>query len=106
MYNFTNPGAIRYNFFQSRVSTSDGDVHTSHNEVLDLYRRYIDPSFKWTNFTVEEQAQVIKAPRSNTELVAGKLKQEYPALLDIHAAMEACFQRMRKNLSITTPVAE
>ena len=48
--NYTNPGAI------------------SHNEVLELYKQYIDPEFKWSNFTVEEQAKVIVAPRSNNLL--------------------------------------
>lgn len=48
--NFTNPGAI------------------SHNQVLSLYKQYIDPEFSWQNFTVEEQARVIKAPRSNNLL--------------------------------------
>jgi hypothetical protein len=48
--NYTNPGAI------------------SHNEILELYKQYIDPEFKWANFTVEEQAKVIVAPRSNNLL--------------------------------------
>lgn len=48
--NYTNPGAI------------------SHNEILQLYKEYIDPEFTWKNFTVEEQAKVIVAPRSNNLL--------------------------------------
>ena len=48
--NYTNPGAI------------------SHNEILELYRCYVDPEFKWANFSVEEQAKVIVAPRSNNLL--------------------------------------
>ena len=48
--NFTNPGAI------------------SHNQILELYKKYIDPELRWQNFTVEEQAKVIKAPRSNNLL--------------------------------------
>lgn len=48
--NYTNPGAI------------------SHNEILQLYKDYIDPEFSWSNFTVEEQAKVIVAPRSNNLL--------------------------------------
>ncbi len=38
--NYTNPGAI------------------SHNEIMQLYKDYIDPEFTWENFTVEEQAKV------------------------------------------------
>ena len=48
--NYTNPGAV------------------SHNEVLQMYKDYIDPDFSWSNFTVEEQAKVIVAPRSNNLL--------------------------------------
>lgn len=48
--NYTNPGAI------------------SHNEILQLYKDYIDPDFTWSNFNIEEQAKVIVAPRSNNLL--------------------------------------
>lgn len=65
IWNFTNPGVV------------------SHNEVLELYKEYIDPSFAWKNFTLEEQAKVIVAPRSNNELDTTKLKKEFPELLSI-----------------------
>ncbi|KAL5559400.1 hypothetical protein UlMin_035611 [Ulmus minor] len=65
IWNFTNPGVI------------------SHNQILEMYRDYIDPHFKWENFDLEEQAKVIVAPRSNNELDASKLKEEFPQLLSI-----------------------
>lgn len=65
IWNFTNPGVV------------------SHNEILEMYRDYVDPSLKWKNFTLEEQAKVIVAPRSNNELDATKLKTEFPELLSI-----------------------
>lgn len=65
IWNFTNPGVV------------------SHNEILELYREYVDPKFTWKNFTLEEQAKVIVAPRSNNELDASKLKNEFPQLLSI-----------------------
>ena len=34
IYNFTNPGAI------------------SHNQILALYKKHVDPSYTWENFTV------------------------------------------------------
>lgn len=47
----------------------------SYLQILQLYKDYIDPDFTWSNFTVEEQAKVIVAPRSNnlldTERVRG-----------------------------------
>jgi UDP-glucose 4,6-dehydratase len=48
-----------------------------------MYKKYINPDFKWTNFTLEEQAKVIVAPRSNNEMDASKLKAEFPELLSI-----------------------
>jgi UDP-glucose 4,6-dehydratase len=65
IWNFTNPGVV------------------SHNEILEMYKKYINPDFKWTNFTLEEQAKVIVAPRSNNEMDASKLKAEFPQLLSI-----------------------
>ncbi|KAI3509730.1 hypothetical protein L1887_25252 [Cichorium endivia] len=69
IWNFTNPGVV------------------SHNEVLGLYKEYINPEFKWTNFTLEEQARVIVAPRSNNELDMSKLKKEFPDLLSIKESL-------------------
>ncbi|KAM1822387.1 hypothetical protein ACFX1X_024810 [Malus domestica] len=69
IWNFTNPGVV------------------SHNEILEMYKKYIDPSFKWTNFTVEEQAKVIVAARSNNEMDASKLKKEFPELLPIKESL-------------------
>ena len=65
VYNFTNPGVI------------------SHNELLDLYRDYLEPELSYTNFSLEEQAKVIRAARSNNELNSTKLKNEFPEMLGI-----------------------
>ena len=48
--NYTNPGTV------------------SHNEILQMYKEFIDPDFKWSNFTIEEQSKVIVAARSNNLL--------------------------------------
>jgi len=69
IYNFTNPGAI------------------SHNQVLELYKEYIDPDCTWTNFTLEEQAKVIAAGRSNNELDSSKLWAEFPEMRCIRASL-------------------
>ena len=55
VYNFCNPGAI------------------SHNEILDMYKKYIDPTYTYTNFTLDEQAAILKAGRSNNTLDHTKL---------------------------------
>ncbi|XP_004245662.1 bifunctional dTDP-4-dehydrorhamnose 3,5-epimerase/dTDP-4-dehydrorhamnose reductase [Solanum lycopersicum] len=83
IWNFTNPGVV------------------SHNEILEMYRDYIDPSFKWNNFTIEEQSEVIIAPRSNNELDASKLSKEFPEMKSIKESLiENVFKPNRK-----TPVA-
>ncbi|KAG0502380.1 hypothetical protein HPP92_002452 [Vanilla planifolia] len=69
IWNFTNPGVV------------------SHNEILEMYKKYIDPEFSWLNFTLEEQAKVIVAPRSNNEMDASKLKNEFPELLPIKESL-------------------
>ncbi|KAH0492463.1 hypothetical protein TgHK011_007416 [Trichoderma gracile] len=81
VYNFTNPGAI------------------SHNEVLTLFKDIVRPDLSWQNFTLEDQAKVIKADRSNcaldtTKLVA-KLKEYQYELPEVHEAYEKCFERMK-----------
>lgn len=80
IYNFTNPGAI------------------SHNEVLALFKEYVRPEFTWKNFTLEEQAKVIKAGRSNCKLdttkLEKKLKEYGYEVPEIHEAYKGCFQRM------------
>ncbi|KAI3427618.1 hypothetical protein J3R85_009468 [Psidium guajava] len=80
IWNFTNPGVV------------------SHNEILEMYQKYIDPQFKWKNFTLEEQAKVIVAPRSNNEMDATKLKEEFPDLLSIKESLiKYVFEPNRKN---------
>ena len=80
IWNFTNPGAV------------------SHNEILEMYKQYIDPNFKWANFTLEEQAKVIVAPRSNNEMDASKLKKEFPELLSIKESLvKYVFEPNKKN---------
>ena len=81
VYNFTNPGAI------------------SHNEVLTLFKEIVRPDLSWENFTLEEQAKVIKADRSNCALdttkLVKKLKEYQYEIPEIHEAYEKCFERMK-----------
>jgi len=48
--NLTNPGLI------------------THNEILEMYKEIVDPSFTWNNFTIEEQNQILASKRSNNFL--------------------------------------
>ena len=67
--NLTNPGTI------------------SHNEILEMYRELVDPSFTWKNFTPEEQSKILLAERSNNELDNTLLKTLYPNVKDIKTSV-------------------
>lgn len=79
-YNFVNPGAI------------------SHNDILELYRTYIDPDFVWRNFSIEEHDNILKAKRSNNELDTAKLQKEFPEVPHIKESIKNVFKRMRERL--------
>jgi 3,5-epimerase/4-reductase len=68
--NLTHPGAI------------------SHNEVLALYKKHVDPTFTWKNFTLEEQDKILLSGRSNNLLDTTRLRELYPDVDDIHTAVE------------------
>ena len=53
--NLTNPGLI------------------THNEILEMYKEIVDPEFTWTNFTIDEQNQILASKRSNNCLDTTKL---------------------------------
>jgi len=85
-YNWTNPGAI------------------SHNEVLELYRDYCHPDFTWENFTEEEQAEVIKAPRSNNTLCDKKIKEAFPQVLGIRESLIKYVMEPNKAAGTKAPI--
>lgn len=72
--NLTNPGTI------------------SHNEILDLYKKYVDSEFTWKNFTLEEQAQILLSGRSNNELDTSRLRTLYPDVPSIRDSVERLLQ--------------
>jgi 3,5-epimerase/4-reductase len=67
----------------------------SHNEILHLYRLYIDSTFTWSNFSIEEQQKVLAAGRSNNHLDTTSLEKDYD-VQNIHNAVAASFMRMRQ----------
>ena len=67
--NFTNPGLI------------------SHNEILQMYKDIVDPTFTWKNFTIEEQDKILKSQRSNNLLDTRLLTKKYK-VNDIHTAVK------------------
>jgi dTDP-glucose 4,6-dehydratase len=78
--NLTNPGVI------------------SHNEILEMYKEIVDPTFKWTNFEIEEQSKILKSDRSNNYLNTDKLKELYPNVKNIKDAVRDCLFEYKNSL--------
>ncbi len=76
-FNFTNPGLI------------------SHNEILEMYKEYVDKDFKWENFTVEEQNKILSAGRSNNFLETSKLENLYPNIKNIKDSVRDILQNYK-----------
>ena len=73
-FNFVNPGIL------------------THNELLELYKHYIDQGLTYENFTVEEQNTILKARRANAELSANKLLTLYPGIPNVKESLESLLQ--------------
>ena len=67
----------------------------SHNEILEMYKEIIDPSFEWSNFTIEEQNKILKSKRSNNNLNTDKLQNLYPSILPIKESVRNCLLNMK-----------
>jgi hypothetical protein len=75
--NLTNPGLI------------------SHNEILEMYKEIIDPTFTWHNFTIEEQNNILDAGRSNNYLDTNKLSYLYPEVKNIKESVRNILFEMK-----------
>jgi len=84
--NLTNPGLI------------------SHNEILEMYREIVDPTFQWKNFTLTEQRQILAADRSNNLLNTKKLESLFPDVLPIKEAVKQCLVSYKKSLPNTPKI--
>ena len=71
--NLTNPGLI------------------SHNEILEMYKEYINKDFNWKNFSQEEQLKILDADRSNNYLDTTKLETLYPDIKNIKDSVKDVF---------------
>lgn len=58
--------------------------------------QYIDPSASWDNFTVEEQAKILKSGRCNCHLDVSKLLALYPDVPEIHESLKNVFSKMKQ----------
>jgi len=66
IYNVVNPGPM------------------SHKQILDLYKEFVDPKFKYTIISLDQLYEMTKAKRSNCVLNSKKLEKEIklPTLKD------------------------
>ena len=79
--NLTNPGLI------------------SHNEILKMYRELIDPTFKWKNFSKEDQDKILAGGRSNNCLNTDKLIALYPNVMHIKDSVRETLLRMKNSVN-------
>ena len=68
----------------------------THNEILEMYKEIVDPDFTWSNFSIEEQNQILKSKRSNNHLNTSKLEKLYPSVLPIHYSVRNCLLKYKK----------
>jgi dTDP-4-dehydrorhamnose reductase len=76
--NLTNPGVI------------------SHREILDMYRQYVDPNFKYEIMPLSELPKYTVGQRSNNYLDTTKLQSLYPQVRHIKDALRDVFQNYSK----------
>jgi UDP-glucose 4,6-dehydratase len=55
-----------------------------------MYKEIVDPSFKWNNFSMEEQRAILAADRSNNYLDTSKLEALFPDIDNINVAVRKC----------------
>ena len=78
--NFTNPGVI------------------SHNEILEMYKEYVDNSFEWKNFSIDEQNKILASKRSNNHLDTTKLESLFPQINNIKTSIRNLLKNYNKKL--------
>jgi dTDP-glucose 4,6-dehydratase len=76
--NFTNPGVI------------------SHNEILEMYKEFVDPNFQWKNFSIEEQNKVLACTRSNNHLDTTKLEKLFPNVKNIKESVRELLKKYNR----------
>jgi dTDP-glucose 4,6-dehydratase len=82
--NLTNPGVV------------------THNEILEMYQKYVDPTFTWNNFTVEEQHKILMCDRSNNWLDTSVLEKFAPEVRCIKDAVEDTIKKYKNTKTAVT----
>jgi len=80
--NLTNPGLI------------------SHNEILEMYKELVDPTFTWNNFSQEEQRLILAADRSNNYLDTTRLEELFPDVTNIKDSVRQCLLHYKETMPL------
>ena len=67
-----------------------------HERILQLFQTYVDPSFKFRLFTIEEQNDLLKSKRSNNHLDTTVLETLFPDVPDVETAIIHCLKRWKR----------
>jgi len=75
--NFTNPGNI------------------SHNEILELYKKYTDNTITWNNYTEDEQNKQLLSKRCNNTLDTTLLQELFPDIKNVKDSIIECLKTIK-----------
>jgi dTDP-glucose 4,6-dehydratase len=89
---------IQRNYTGTIHLTNPGVI--SHNEILEMYRDIIDPTFEWKNMTIEEQNNLLLSERSNNYLRTDSLESLFPEILPIKESIRNCLEIYKQYSSI------
>jgi len=56
-----------------------------------MYKKHVDNSFEWKNFSIEEQNKILLSKRSNIQLSTDKLYKLYPDIPDIKTSVRKLY---------------
>ena len=89
---------MRHNVTGTMNLTNPGTI--SHNEILQMYKEIVDPSFTWKNFSEEEQRKIIEADRSNNYLETSKLEKCFTNIHHIKDSVRIALNRYKESISL------
>ncbi len=76
--------------------TNEGTIN--HQEILDMYKEIVDPSYNYELFSVEEMEKITKAKRSNCGLSTKKLEAEGIKIRPVKEAVRDALYKYKENL--------
>jgi dTDP-4-dehydrorhamnose reductase len=70
----------------------------SHNEILQMYKKIVNPLLSWNNISIEEQDKLLLSKRSNCFLSSKKIHDIYPyPIPNINDAVLQCLEEIKNN---------